>query len=83
VRAASLGAQPLSGHPYQPQNQPSWEADASRTMIAAPLLGNRRSGSTALQAAAGAGNISLTIIAPSGTGGGSAGPDGPLPSTGR
>ena len=65
------GLHPLQ--PNQPQNQPSCEAPRARTITAAPLVGSRRSGSTPAQAAAGAGNISLTIIAPSGIGGGAAG----------
>ena len=38
-------------------------------MTAAPLVGSSRTGSTPAQAAAGAGNISFTITAPSGIGG--------------
>lgn len=53
------GSQPLAGpNPYQPQNQPSREASRSRTMIAAPLVGNSRSGSTPAQTLAEAGYIS-------------------------
>ena len=75
------GAQPLwLPKPYQPQNQPSCDAPASRIMIAAPLVGNSFSGSTSRQAEDGVGYISLTMIAPSGTAGGVA---GPLPSAGR
>src|SRR5580658_2317134 len=65
--------QPLStsGQPYQPQNQPSREAAASRIITAAPSftgLSFNRSGTR--QAAAGVAlYISLTMIAPSGTGG--------------
>jgi hypothetical protein len=42
-------------------------------MTAAPDVGARCSGSTLAQAAAGGGNISLTMIAPSGTGSGCSG----------
>ena len=45
-------------------------------MIAAPLVGSRCSGSTLAQAAAGGGTISLTMMAPSGTGGGGAAGEG-------
>src|SRR5690606_19429037 len=67
--AGQSGAQLPGAKPYQPQNQPSNEAAGSRTMIAAPLVGNRCSGSTPTQSPAGAGNISLTMTAPLGTGG--------------
>ena len=66
--AGQSGRQSFSPQPNQPQNQPSREPAASRTMTAAPEVGIRCSGSTPAQAAAGGGNISLTMIAPSGTG---------------
>src|SRR5262245_6876960 len=75
------GAQPLAGpNPYQPQNQPSCEARSSRTITAAPRVGKSLAGSAARQRLPGSGYISLTMMAPFGTGVGSAGRD---PSTGR
>src|SRR6516164_7783803 len=66
--------QPLftSGQPYQPQNQPSLAALLSRIMTAAPCsIGLSLSRSGTRQAAAGVEfYISLTMMAPSGTGGG-------------
>src|SRR5215475_4169786 len=56
--------------PNQPQNQPSRAALVSRTMMAAPLVGFRLMGSMPAHAAAGVGNISFTIMAPSGSGSG-------------
>ena len=68
------GAQPLAEpKPYQPQNQPSWEAPLSRILTAAPLTGKSLSGSTSRHVEIGPGNIYWTMIAPSGIGG-SAGP---------
>ena len=73
--------EPEPGQPYQPQNQPSYEPSASRTITAEACVFARRFRiSTPAQAAAGYGYISLIIIAPFGTGAGVAGtrraPDG-------
>src|ERR1700704_2941412 len=72
--AGQSGPQPEPGQPNHPQNQPSCATLLSRTITAAPcLLGSRLIGSTEAQAAAGAGYISLMIMAPSGTGDAEAG----------
>ena len=61
--------QPDPAQPYQPQNQPSCEPLQSRTITAeAYCAASRFIESTPAQAAAGAGYISLIIMAPSGTG---------------